>query len=614
MKYVTINGKKVLEDIKREAQNNQNFINYTHMLNAFKLTPDEVLEALKQLQDEDFIKINETMKILEYKNLDAQYKIVTPEYLKEHKENIKQLKDKYCPFIKPEIIENYPYNITQHNYLKDIQKTLDNLKTDKKYVLIESNDYEGQPIITSSIAQIINDTYIITNRKTQQYKNIARFKQYKNRSQFNCMESGILDIQDGHLKTCAQGQCLEEVDIIPIDDEIFECKYNITDDELLHDPDIVCCPYINHKQKIGETTITLLNYNDAFDELNDGIFEKRKLIILDDAHQIEKHLMNRIEFKISKKDLKRDLAYHMDNTKLSMEDAILKVEELLNLYNRAYQSERKYDTKRKLEKIIQTLKDNPENWVCIQDDEYLQFKPITINEYIDEYLTGHADKIILTSHNIQSRELLLKWLNIDKDDVSFIKLNARNPKARRPIVMNLVGAMSKNKRNKTKPKTKPVINNIILSHPESKGIIYTADKDLEDFIKNEIPNQRFIFDTQDNHENIIKTFNTSDKPVILITSNLEYDDISYDKVGFQVVYKIPYPILKEESVKQRKSMEEEWYIYQAINNLSELYMKGYENKDDICTTYILDSGIKTILDNKKYITLIPEFIKDEIEK
>ena len=43
-------------------------------------------------------------------------------------------------------------------------------------------------------------------------------------------------------------------------------------------------------------------------------------------------------------------------------------------------------------------------------------------------------------------------------------------------------------------------------------------------------------------------------------------------------------------------------------------MKAYENTDDITTTYILDSGIKTILDNKNYIQLIPEFIKDKIEK
>ena len=101
---------------------------------------------------------------------------------------------------------------------------------------------------------------------------------------------------------------------------------------------------------------------------------------------------------------------------------------------------------------------------------------------------------------------------------------------------------------------------------------------------------------------------------IIVTSDFNYSDINYDNVSFQVVYKIPYPPLKDEQIKQRKNQEEEWYIYQAINNLCEIYMKAYENTDDITTTYILDSGIKTILDNKNYIQLIPEFIKDKIEK
>ena len=178
--------------------------------------------------------------------------------------------------------------------------------------------------------------------------------------------------------------------------------------------------------------------------------------------------------------------------------------------------------------------------------------------------------------------------------------------------MNLIGAMSKKKRNKTKPKTKPVIHDILRQYPENKGIIYTSDIELQKYIQDEIQDPRLIFNTDD--ENMIKTFNESSDPLIIVTSDFNYSDINYDNVSFQVVYKIPYPPLKDEQIKQRKNQEEEWYIYQAINNLCEIYMKAYENTDDITTTYILDSGIKTILDNKNYIQLIPEFIKDKIEK
>lgn len=97
MKYVTINGKKVLEDIKREASDDQKFINYDHILNAFKLTDDEVFECLEQLESQDFIELNKTLKILSYKDIDAPYKIVDKEYLNTHITNLKRLKDEYCP-------------------------------------------------------------------------------------------------------------------------------------------------------------------------------------------------------------------------------------------------------------------------------------------------------------------------------------------------------------------------------------------------------------------------------------------------------------------------------------------------------------------------------------
>lgn len=614
MKYVTLNGKKVLEDIKREASDDQKFINYDHILNAFKLTDDEVFECLEQLESQDFIELNKTLKILSYKNLDAPYKIVDKQYLNTHTTNLKKLKDEYCPFIDEQIIENYPYNITQHNYLKDIQKTYNHLKdTDKKYILIESEDTQASQIITSSIAELINDTYIITHdkQKNENYKQIARFTEYKNRENFNCMEAGILDIQNnGQLKRCSEGRCLEKPDLLA--DEEFHCKYDVTDKQLQENPNIVCCPYINHKQKIQNTNITLINYTDALNELNNSTLPKRKLIILDDVHKAEKYLMNHIVFKISKNDLKEDLAYHMDNTKLSIPEAIDKVDEILTLYNKAYHADRKYEIKLKLMNLLKTLKKDQDNWVCIVDDKYMTFKPINIQKYAQKYLTDYADKIIMTSNNIQNRNLLLKWLNIDKNDVAFIKVNKKNTQHTRPIIMNLIGAMSKKKRNKTKPKTKPVIHDILRQYPENKGIIYTSDIELQKYIQDEIQDPRLIFNTDD--ENMIKTFNESSDPLIIVTSDFNYSDINYDNVSFQVVYKIPYPPLKDEQIKQRKNQEEEWYIYQAINNLCEIYMKAYENTDDITTTYILDSGIKTILDNKNYIQLIPEFIKDKIEK
>ena len=72
-------------------------------------------------------------------------------------------------------------------------------------------------------------------------------------------------------------------------------------------------------------------------------------------------------------------------------------------------------------------------------------------------------------------------------------------------------------------------------------------------------------------------------------------DLPYDKCRFQIIYKMPFPMLKGEQVNRRKNRDPKWYIYQTVMPLMQAYGRGIRDEDDYCTTYVLDSSFDGLL-------------------
>ena len=68
------------------------------------------------------------------------------------------------------------------------------------------------------------------------------------------------------------------------------------------------CPYWNQKAIAIQEPVTLLNYDYAYLELNYvQHFQKRNLMILDEAHNIEDKIMHKLELNIYNKQLQKDI-------------------------------------------------------------------------------------------------------------------------------------------------------------------------------------------------------------------------------------------------------------------------------------------------------------------
>lgn len=546
---------------------------------------------------------------------------------KEEKEELRREN----PEIDEEIIEHFPFKHARHNQLELIEEILNAFDNDKKYIILEAGTGTGKSAIAATLAQILQPAYILTMTKQlqRQYADEFGYPQVKGRNNFSCLDSGALN-------SCDQGTC----QTIRTTEE-FACPYGIKmenngqKDMAKYDPETYFntpfsfnsgehCPYWNQKAIAIQEPVTLLNYDYAYLELNYvQHFQKRNLMILDEAHNIEDKIMHKLELNLYNKQLKKDIKESIPSNMMGYEDIkewILFLEAIFDSYNEIntkaltkQKGDRIEHTRRKIKEITKNIKDNPDNWVVSLEDDSVSFKPLKVDGYAKETLFQYADKVLFMSATILDKNLFCKWLGLNPEEVYFIHSESPFKKEYRPIHMQLVGPMSKRALWHTAPKTIPVLRQIMDKHRDEKGLVHTNSYKCQQYITDHIRDQRILSHTPKSREKVLRDFENSKNPYVLVSPSMsEGVDLPYEKCQFQVIYKVPYPYLGDKQINERKNIDPEWYAYKTIMTLLQAYGRGMRAENDHCDTYILDKNIQTILRNKMYRKLIPKFFKEAI--
>ncbi|MBE6494741.1 MAG: ATP-dependent DNA helicase [Methanosphaera stadtmanae] len=535
------------------------------------------------------------------------------------------------PDIDDEIIENFPFKQARHNQLELISEILEAFETDYKYVILEAGTGTGKSAIAATLGQILQPSYILTMTKQlqRQYADEFGYAQVKGRNNFLCLDSGSMN-------SCDQGTC----QTIRYGEE-FGCPFGIkiekSDQKDLEKDDNTDfyqtpftfksgekCPYWNQKAIAIQEPVSLLNYDYAYLELNYvQHFQKRNLMILDEAHNIENKIMNKLELNIYNKQLQKDINTTIPREMMSYTD----VKDWIAFLEATYDSYKDINTKeltkqkgdriervkRKIREITRNIKNNPQDWVVSVEDDTVSFKPLKVDKYAKDTLFQYADKVLFMSATILDKDLFCKWLGLDPKEVYYIKSDSPFKKEYRPIHMNLVGPMSKRALWHTAPKTIPVLREILDKHKDEKGLIHTNSYQCQNYIMNHIVLQRLLSHTPKTREQVLETFEKSKNPYVLVSPSMsEGVDLPYEKCQFQIIYKVPYPYLGDRQVNERKNIDPEWYAYKTIMTLMQAYGRGMRAENDHCDTYILDKNIQTLLRNKMYRKLIPKFFKEAI--
>lgn len=542
----------------------------------------------------------------------------------------KKTLQKNHPDIDEEIIENFPFERARENQLEIIQQILDAFDRGVKYVILDAGTGTGKSAVAATIGQILQPAYILTMTKQlqNQYAQEFGYSQVKGRNNFTCLESGMVNNCDmGTCQsmrktddfTCPHGIMIETTnkkDMIKNNEDYYNTPFTFKSSS--H------CPYWNQKADAIEDPITLLNYDYAYLELNYvQHFQKRNIMILDEAHNIENKIMQKLELNIYESQLKKDIKKSIPSRFKNLEDPsdwLIFLETIFEDYNRLktilfpkQKADRIESTKRRLKEIIENIKKDPEDWIVVQEDDYISFKPLKVDKYAQKNLFNYADHVLFMSATILDKNLFCTWLGLDPEEVEYIQSPSPFKKERRPIHLTLAGPMSKRALWHTAPKSIPILCEIMKKHKDDKGLIHTNSYQCQKYIIKHIKDERILTHNSKTREKTLYDFEKTTSPKILVSPSMsEGVDLPYDKCQFQIIYKIPYPYLGDKQINERRKRDPQWYAYKTIMTLMQAYGRGMRAENDNCDTYIVDQNIQTILNNRMYKKLIPEFFKEAI--
>ncbi len=469
-------------------------------------------------------------------------------------------------------------------------------------IILEAGTGIGKSAIATSIAKMVEDSYILTMTNQLQSQYLDDFQsmltEIKGRSNYSCNYKPTCE--DCYMEDMNEKKCTD-------------CEYTLAVQEAIRSPNVI-------------SNYDYLFYAGNYTE----IFTPRDLLILDETHNFEKKVMSLITRTLNRKTLVKrygfDIFYNITNgatlKSIQNNQYWINITEKLLSSAKALPEITSKDKKQKIKEIqkyesLLKILEN-EKWIIetptkkeiLNDKNYkaslkVEFKPLTISDYSEKLLQFGETRLFLTG-TLGNKDKFCKWIGIDPNETYYIYMKSPFPVEHRPIIKSYIGKMSGFKSNRRpnwqNPKALNKINEIITKHSGEKGVIHTSSNQQAWWIKKSLNNKLMWVAQGPTREETINKFENSNKPLILIGAGLKDGvDFKGDKCRYQILFKMPFPSLASTQINIRKYYDKTWYAYQTIMPLMQAYGRGIRDMDDYCTMYVLDSDFDSLLRNYNHL-------------
>lgn len=377
---------------------------------------------------------------------------------------------------------------------------------------------------------------------------------------------------------------------------IYESSFILSDNKKLQEK------YHEEYVLINNDKFYVSNHSDAFNEFEK--LDKRKLLIVDDAHKFDENIADFFSYAIYLSDFDDELidSFYCEVRNKEKKDIDVGLDFINHL---------SLDDER-VNRIKYNIEENPDDWICFYDDywgyEKIIFKPLNLGNILKKYLLNKAEICIFMSSTILNKEIFADELGLDISEVKFIHKDFPFSSDTNQIYLRNCADMKNFKKVKL---VIPFIEDILEKHKSEKGIIHTDKPRYTNYIKNQIDNPRLMFHGDYNYSNKLKKFKNSSNSVLVSDSRVEGMAFPKDSCRFQIILK--QHLLQKDKRADYKDNESNWYSYKKAIYLVQLLQRAARSKDDGCITYILDERIsKTIRKDIMDYNFIPDYILDSI--
>jgi len=528
---------------------------------------------------------------------------------------------------------HFPYNEYRSGQKEAIEKAFRTfLLSDKKYFILEAPVGAGKSVIAYTLAQAYESCYYLTSTKILQDQIITDFGgtektvDLKGRNAYECMYWDII----ANLKTQPLGEIPPPKPSGYIGCDTGACKMRGESKCNLCFPTQArpLCPYYARLREAQKAHLTVMNFNSfLFQTKLARQFEARELMVVDECHNTEPQLMGFVSLSLNDA-LFEDIKFPKLNSakeyaawlrKSILED---KIKNNIRLATYSGNTKEADDWKNILFKYEQFLRADAKLWVSSYKDirrgaaRIIEFKPIFIREYAQDYIFSYAKKVLLMSATVLAPDEMCDSLGIKRDEVYAYRMKSRFPIENRKIMLTPVGSMSYKNKIETLPKLIEKVYEICEKYKGKRGIIHTHNFEIAQRIIADAPfdlTRRFKFQKNYRTKNeMLYDHGAREDSIIVAPAMHEGLDLKDDLARFAIICKVPYPSFQEDpQLKARMEISDTYYSWLTALKLVQSYGRTIRSETDYADTYILDSDIEWFL--KKAKKMIPTWFSEAIQ-
>jgi Rad3-related DNA helicase len=534
-----------------------------------------------------------------------------------------------------DIMECFPLESprkSQEIVIREIQKAFE---SGSKIVILEAPVGSGKSAIAATIAKFFgkNGAHIVTPRKSLQDQYFEDFDDHlvlmKGRNAYPCTyesnptsyKKTITLIQQGRIDQPRKGEpnCSDS----PCRDDKDTYNYCVNDRP---------CPYTVAMGIAQAHPMVVHNLHSFIFQSSFGkSFEKRDVLVVDEAHEIESTIRSFVTKKVYlprvfPEDHFSSLKTWKDWETFLLSDEFVPKEtvrdELLRQQDKHYKSFKdKYlmqilavNMNGQLDKgfsveVVKEIRPGTQ----IPHGTTFEFVPHNVGGAVNAMLVAFGEKVLLMSGTIYSKELYCKNIGIDPDSAYFVRIGSSFPKENRPIyaLEKYQIDTSHAKWNENFAEMIEIIQNICKVFHDQKGLIHVPSYVASEQIKNALNDPRFVnHSSMDFQEKLQGFFNEKTPKVFLSPVCQQGVDFKEDRARFQIVLRVPYPNTSSNFVSNKVKNDFQWYNYQTLIVFGQQIGRVNRSASDYGVTILLDERFNKFLSKNNKV--LPGWVKEAI--
>jgi len=515
----------------------------------------------------------------------------------------------------------FPHETPRDIQTEAIDFAIDNFEKGKKYVIIEAPVGTGKSAIAITLGKYFQH-HISSPNKSAWLLTTQKILQQQYQKDFDWISS---------IWSKTNYQCKKRIGV--------SCQLGLWINTIFKGT--YCdCIYTKDKKNFLENEISLTNVQFFLNhiEYGHGEIQQRKLLIIDEAHNLESMITDFVSIELNKHIIEDYGIKWIGLNKPTMEvikwitnSVVPKMVQVRNNYQNEIKSLNKETilTSPEGRNLMKNL-DVIDRYICQlnrcldrfvlsewvmslnQEEQKITLKPIFASKFSQKQLFWAGEKVLLMSGTILDKETYCRNVGIPANEVAFLSLKSPFNEKNRPIFVVSSGSMSYKNIDTSLPHLAKVVSELInKDHRNDKGIIHCHTYKIANYLNKHVKTNRFLMHDSANRMEVYNFHLNDKRPTILLSPSLtEGIDLIDELSRFQIIVKIPFPFLGDEFVKQKMQRVPGWYEWETTKTIIQASGRSVRHEEDHSMTYILDSDFNFFYKKNEY--MFPKWYKDAL--